>query len=69
MYSEPTQTGHVDPLQVHRRDDTRHGWAYMDTEDLVGCVLEVVCDPPLGWWGYSRLLTDLQESAPDSRPP
>ncbi len=50
----------IRPLQTNRRDDPRYGWAYMDTEDEVGCVLEVVCDPPLGWWESVSLAEDLQ---------
>ncbi len=49
----------IEPLQINRREDTRYGWAYMDTEDLVGCTLEVVCDPPLGWWESKALADDL----------
>jgi methylmalonyl-CoA/ethylmalonyl-CoA epimerase len=38
----------IDPLQIDKSisDDPRYGWAYMDTEKLVGCVLEIVCLPP-----------------------
>jgi methylmalonyl-CoA/ethylmalonyl-CoA epimerase len=38
----------IEPLQVDKSisDDPRYGWAYMDTEKLVGCVLEIVCLPP-----------------------
>jgi methylmalonyl-CoA/ethylmalonyl-CoA epimerase len=38
----------IDPLQVDKNisDDPRYGWAYMDTEKLVGCVLEILCLPP-----------------------
>jgi hypothetical protein len=38
----------INPLQVDKSisDDPRYGWAYMDTEKLVGCVLEIVCLPP-----------------------
>ncbi len=43
------------PVQTNRREDTRYGWAYLDTEDSVGCILEVVCDPPLGWWETKAL--------------
>ena len=50
----------IDALQTHRRDDPRYGWAYMDTETDVGCILEVVCDPPLGWWESKSLSEDLR---------
>lgn len=46
------------PVQINRREDTRYGWAYLDTEDAVGCILEVVCDPPLGWWETKSLLEE-----------
>lgn len=38
----------VEALQVDRSlsDDPKYGWAYMDTEKLVGCVLEIMCLPP-----------------------
>jgi catechol 2,3-dioxygenase-like lactoylglutathione lyase family enzyme len=38
----------VEALQIDRSltDDPRYGWAYMDTERLVGCVLEIMCLPP-----------------------
>jgi len=38
----------IDALQVDKNisDDPRYGWAYMDTEKLVGCVLEILCLPP-----------------------
>ncbi len=51
----------IKPLQVNRRDDARYGWAYMDTADLVGCILEVICDPPLGWWTNLSLANDLPQ--------
>lgn len=51
----------IEPLQVHYREDPRYGWAYMDTEALVGCILEVVCDPPLGWWDYSKVREELPD--------
>jgi len=38
----------IEPLQVDKSiyEDPRYGWAYMDTEKLVGCVIEIVCFPP-----------------------
>jgi hypothetical protein len=38
----------IDALQVDKNisDDPHYGWAYMDTEKLVGCVLEILCLPP-----------------------
>lgn len=38
----------IDALQVDKSisDDPRYGWAYMDTEKLVGCILEIMCLPP-----------------------
>jgi methylmalonyl-CoA/ethylmalonyl-CoA epimerase len=38
----------IDALQVDKSisDDPRYGWAYMDTEKLVGCVIEILCLPP-----------------------
>jgi hypothetical protein len=38
----------IDPLQVDKSisDDQRYGWAYMDTEKLVGCIVEIMCLPP-----------------------
>ena len=38
----------IDALQVDKSisDDPRYGWAYMDTESLVGCIIEIVCLPP-----------------------
>jgi len=38
----------VEALQIDRSlsDDPKYGWAYMDTERLVGCVLEIMCLPP-----------------------
>jgi len=38
----------IDALQVDKSisDDPRYGWAYMDTEKLVGCILEIMCIPP-----------------------
>ncbi|MDP2873338.1 MAG: VOC family protein [Bacillota bacterium] len=50
----------IEPLQVNRRDDPRYGWAYMDTQALAGCLVEIVCDPPLGWWESLALAKDLK---------
>lgn len=38
----------IEALQIDKNlsDDPRYGWAYMDTERLVGCVLEIMCLPP-----------------------
>jgi hypothetical protein len=38
----------IDALQVDKSisDDPRYGWAYMDTEKLVGCIIEIMCLPP-----------------------
>ena len=38
----------IEALQVDKSisDDPRYGWAYMDTEKLVGCIIEIVCLPP-----------------------
>lgn len=38
----------IEALQVDRNlsDDPRYGWAYMDTERLIGCVVEIMCLPP-----------------------
>ena len=38
----------IEPLQVDKSiyEDPRYGWAYMDTEKLVGCIIEIVCFPP-----------------------
>jgi methylmalonyl-CoA/ethylmalonyl-CoA epimerase len=33
----------VNPLQTCRMDDPEEGWAYMDTQSLVGCILEILC--------------------------
>ncbi len=49
----------ISSLQVNYRDDTRYGWAYMDTRATVGCILEIVCDPSLGWWESLGLAHDL----------
>ena len=32
----------VKPLQVNRLDDPEEGWAYMDTQDLTGFILEIL---------------------------
>ncbi len=58
---ERWKNGGMDPIQINRREDTRYGWAYLDTTDVVGCTLEIVCDPPLGWWETKALTEDLQE--------
>ncbi len=50
----------IEALQVNYRDDPRYGWAYMDTSALVGCLLEIVCDPMLGWWESAGLLGMIQ---------
>ena len=47
-------------LQVNYRDDKRYGWAYMDTQGIVGSIIEVVCDPALGWWESLGLAGDLK---------
>ncbi len=49
----------ISPLQVTRREDPRYGWAYLDTVSSAGCLLEVVCDPSLGWWDTVALAEDL----------
>jgi catechol 2,3-dioxygenase-like lactoylglutathione lyase family enzyme len=38
----------IEPLQVDKSisDDPCYGWAYLDTEKLLGCILEIVCLPP-----------------------
>lgn len=50
----------IKPLQVVRRPDRRYGWAYLDTQDLTGCLLEVVCDPGPGWWDTVALAEDIR---------
>lgn len=50
----------VKPLQVDRRTDPRYGFAYLDTQERFGCILEVVCDPALGWWESLGLAKDLK---------
>ena len=42
---------------VHRREDPRYGWAYLDTG--LGFLAEILCDPPLGWWESRTLARDL----------
>jgi len=32
----------IKPLQVNKMEDPDEGWAYMDTQDLVGCILEIL---------------------------
>ncbi len=32
----------VKPLQVSRLDDPEEGWAYMDTRELAGFILEIL---------------------------
>jgi len=38
----------IEALQIDKNlsEDPKYGWAYMDTEKLVGCVLEIMCLPP-----------------------
>jgi len=50
----------IAPLQVNYRDDKRYGWAYMDTQAMLGAVIEIVCDPVLGWWEELALSRDLK---------
>ena len=50
----------IEPLQVNYRDDPRYGWAYMDTQALVGSTIEIVCDPLFGWWEEVALSKDLK---------
>ncbi len=33
----------IQPLQSSRMEDPEEGWAYMDTHNLVGCILEILC--------------------------
>ena len=54
----------IEPLMVNRRPDARYGWAYMDTQDVAGCIFEVVCDPPLGWWDFDQLREEVSGHAP-----
>jgi hypothetical protein len=32
----------IQPLQISRLDDPEEGWAYMDTQKMVGCILEIL---------------------------
>ena len=32
----------IEPLQVNRMENPGEGWAYMDTQGLVGCILEIL---------------------------
>jgi len=32
----------IKTLQVNRMEEPEEGWAYMDTQDLVGCILEIL---------------------------
>jgi methylmalonyl-CoA/ethylmalonyl-CoA epimerase len=32
----------IEPLQVNRMEDPEEGWAYMDTNGLIGCILEIL---------------------------
>jgi len=38
----------IEALQIDRNlsDDPRYGWAYMDTKERFGCILEIMCLPP-----------------------
>lgn len=38
----------IEAIQVDRNlsEDPRYGWAYMDTEKLLGCIIEIMCLPP-----------------------
>ena len=38
----------IETLQIDKNlsDDPKYGWAYMDTEKLLGCILEIMCLPP-----------------------
>jgi methylmalonyl-CoA/ethylmalonyl-CoA epimerase len=36
----------IEPLQVNKMENPEHGWAYMDTAKLVGCILEILSLPP-----------------------
>jgi len=49
----------VEALQVNRRDNPKYGWAYLDTQQRLGFIIEVVCDPPLGWWESLAMAKDL----------
>lgn len=32
----------IESLQANRMEDPEEGWAYMDTQDIVGCILEIL---------------------------
>ncbi len=32
----------IEPLQVNRMESPEEGWAYMDTQGLIGCILEIL---------------------------
>jgi hypothetical protein len=32
----------IKPLQVNRMESPEEGWAYMDTQGLIGCILEIL---------------------------
>jgi len=32
----------IETLQVNKMEDPEEGWAYMDTQDLVGCLIEIL---------------------------
>lgn len=32
----------IKPLQINKMEDPEEGWAYMDTQGLVGCILEIL---------------------------
>ena len=32
----------IKPLQVNKMEDPEEGWAYMDTQGLIGCILEIL---------------------------
>jgi hypothetical protein len=32
----------IKPLQVNRMEDPEEGWAYMDTQDIAGCIIEML---------------------------
>jgi len=32
----------IKPLQANRMEDPEEGWAYMDTRDLAGCLMEIL---------------------------
>jgi len=32
----------IKPLQVNRMENSEEGWAYMDTQGLIGCILEIL---------------------------